>query len=129
MKRVNTKDLKSSLEREVYRVLNSLKKRFRFKLGYEEEEWDYVLRRKYVPDFIVEKGKKRIYIETKGYLRPEDRAKLLAARDQNPDKDLRILFERNNKISKKSKMHYGDWAEKHGFQYAVGEIPEEWLKE
>jgi hypothetical protein len=37
-----------------------------------------------------------------------------------------LFFAQDNKIPR-SKMRYSDWAKKYGFEYAVGEIPKEWL--
>lgn len=52
--------------------------------------------------------------------------------EQNPDKDIRFLFMRDNKIQKTSKMRYSDWCEKRGIKCYVsedGHVPEEWLNE
>jgi hypothetical protein len=57
---------------------------------------------------------------------------MLLAIAQNPDKDIRLLLMRNNKMSKQSKMRYGDWLDKHKITWAVsehGHVPEEWLNE
>ena len=65
------------------------------------------------------------YLEAKGYFRAEDRVKLLSVRDNYPDMDLRLVFQKDNKVHRTSKMKYSDWAEKHGFQYCVGSIPKD----
>ena len=55
---------------------------------------------------------------------------MLLAIEQNPDKDIRILLMRNNKMSKQSKIRYGDWLTKHNIKWAAsdkGHVPEEWL--
>ncbi len=57
-----------------------------------------------------------------------DRTKHLLIKQQHPDKDIRFLFKVDNKINKASETRYSDWCEKHGFLYAFGEVPEEWLK-
>lgn len=98
---------------------SSLKKS-KVRFTYESERIPYVLARYYVPDFIVHTGAGKIYIECKGYLRPEHKAKMVAVKKQHPEKDIRILF-----YSKNSKSIR--WAEKHGFIYAIGIIPPEWL--
>lgn len=91
------------------------------KLAYEVQEM-----RHYVPDFILPNG---IYIEVKGYLRSEDRKKMILVKKQHPDIDLRLIFQRaSNRIYKKSKTTYADWARKHGFIYSDnGRVPREWL--
>jgi hypothetical protein len=81
----------------------------------------------YVPDFILPNG---IFVEAKGKLDREARDKMLLVIKQNPDKDIRILLMRNNKMSKQSKMRYGDWLDKHNIQWAVsdkGVLPDAWL--
>jgi len=52
--------------------------------------------------------------------------------EQNPDKDIRLLFMRNNKISKVSNTKYSDWCDKRSIKYHVseqGNVPREWLDE
>lgn len=91
---------------------------------YEAERLPYVLAKVYIPDwtYLSRTSRKKIYIETKGYLRPEDKTKLRAVKKQHPDIDLRIIFYAY-------KLEYIKWANKHGFPYAIGSIPEEWLNE
>lgn len=97
-------------------------------LFYERDKFKYTLERSYTPDFIVEKGDgTTIYIESKGYLRPEDRAKILAVLRDNTI-DLRLLFKQDHTLSKGSRNRYSDWAAKHNIPFAIGEIPEQWLK-
>lgn len=118
--------LKSGLERKVYAQLKRLKAKF----AYETTSFPYILSRRYIPDFtLVTASGKIIYIEVKGYLRPEDRAKLTAVKAANPDIDLRLVFGRDNKLNKKARMTYCQWAEKKGFKWAIGKIPKSWLKE
>ena len=48
---------------------------------------------------------------------------------QYPELDIRFVFmNANNKIYKGSKTTYAMWANKHGFEWAEKNIPEEWLK-
>lgn len=52
--------------------------------------------------------------------------------EQNPDKDIRLLFMRDNFISKTSQTRYSTWCQKRGIKYHVslnGSIPEEWYLE
>lgn len=84
---------------------------------------------RYLPDFVLPNG---IVVEAKGRLTTEDRAKMLNVKRDNPDVDIRFLFQRANKRITKSKnsMTYEEWADKHGFQWAIGEnIPESWFYE
>ena len=55
----------------------------------------------YNPDFVLVNG---VMLETKGYWDSEDRRKIKAVMRDNPDLDLRMVFQAPfNKISKKSK--------------------------
>ena len=86
----------------------------------------YVIQHHYNPDFILPNG---IYLETKGFWDAADRRKILAVVRDNPDIDLRMVFQAPfNKISKKSKTTYAQWCEKHGIKWAaVHAIPIDWL--
>ena len=94
---------------------------------YEDKKITYQVNqvRTYTPDFILPNG---IIIETKGRFVLDDRMKHLMIREQYPHLDLRFIFSNSrNKIRKGSKTTYGDWCDKHGFQYADKRIPDEWL--
>ncbi len=105
-------------------------KKWKIPVEYESCSLKYVVPKSYIPDFTFTQygNRSRIYIETKGYFRPEDRTKALSVRKSNPGIDLRFIFSQDNKLSKKAKMRYSDWCKKHGFLYAVGEIPKEWFE-
>jgi len=121
--------MKSSLERNVYKDLQALKGRSKLKISYESDKIPYYIERKYVPDFTVEfKDGRILYIEAKGWLRSEDRSKMIAVKRANPDLDIRILFQNDNKLNKNSKSRYSDWANKNGFPFAFKNIPEDWLQ-
>jgi predicted nuclease of restriction endonuclease-like RecB superfamily len=96
-------------------------KKSRVRFDYEKERIPYLLSRFYVPDFILHTPLGKIYIECKGYFRPEAKAKMVAVKKLNPHLDIRLLFYSSNK-------KYIKWAEKHGFKYAISEIPKEWLQ-
>lgn len=129
MPKVNVDKMKSTLEPKVYKNIKALVSHQKAKVEYEPEEIEYTLSKVYVPDFVITfKDGRKIYIEAKGYLRPENRAQLLSVKSQYPDMDLRLVFERDNKLSKTSRTRYSDWAGKHGFMYCVGTIPEEWFE-
>ena len=53
---------------------------------------------------------------------------MILLKKQQPDLDIRMVFQRNNKI-KESKvgLDYVGWCEKNGFLCSVGFIPNEWL--
>lgn len=105
--------------------------------GYESERLDYTVHGRYVPDFILRTPRgKTLYIETKGNGRSFDgpsRRKLIAVKDQHPDKDIRIVFYSDGAIGPKrkdgSRLTQAEWSVKNGFKYSIGEIPEEWINE
>lgn len=118
--------LKGSLEAKTW---DALAKRKTIKVEYEPDKIKYIRTHQYLPDFkITKKDGSFFYVETKGYFRPNDRAKLRAVKEQNPGLDLRLVFQRDQPIYKGSPTYYSKWAEDHGFPWAIGEVPEGWLK-
>ena len=112
-----TKKLRNKFEKKIHKQLRRAKANFK----YESERIPYVLARHYIPDFVLETPNGKVYVECKGYLRPEHKAKMIAVKKLNPNIDLRILFYSANKKNIK-------WAEKNGFKYAISMIPKEWLE-
>jgi len=96
-------------------------KRRRVKFQYESEKLPYVISGHYIPDFVINTPLGKVYIEAKGYLRPEHKRKLVAVKKQHPELDLRILFYAAKKKDIK-------WADRQGFKWAVQDIPIEWIK-
>ncbi len=95
---------------------------------YETQKLTYIPKpRTYTPDFYLTET--NIYVEAKGHLDRADRAKMSLIKKQYPELDIRFVFmNANNKIYKGSKTTYAMWANKHGFEWAEKNIPEEWLK-
>ena len=93
---------------------------------YETTKIDYTIEHVYTPDFILPNG---VVLETKGFWEPEDRRKIKAVKAQNPDLDLRMVFQSPfNKINKKSKTTYAKWCERHDIPWtSFHNIPLEWL--
>lgn len=83
----------------------------------------------YTPDFIIERSSGiRLICEGKGYFDSEDRRKMQLVKRDNPNEDIRFLFQRDQPIRRGSKTTYSKWCLKNGFDYAIGiELPEEWL--
>ncbi len=75
----------------------------------------------YIPDFIIERKGSLLYIEAKGHFRPEAMRKMVAVKVAHPDLDIRFVFYSKNK-------KYIKWCEKYGFPYAIGDIPDGWLR-
>lgn len=98
---------------------------------YESTNVPYVVpesKHRYVPDFKLPNG---VFVEAKGKFDAAARKKMSLVIEQNPDVDIRMLFMRDNKLTKSSKTKYSDWCEKRGIAYhvsAAGEIPTEWLE-
>jgi hypothetical protein len=97
---------------------------------YEQHIIQYIkpaTKHKYHPDFKLPNG---IFIETKGRFVAADRKKHLLIKDQNPELDIRFVFQNSKtKLSKTSKTTYADWCTKNGFTYADKLIPTEWIDE
>jgi hypothetical protein len=72
-----------------------------------------------------------IIIECKGFLDQQDRRKLKAVKDQHPELDIRLVFQKaSRKLTKaKSSSTYAQWAEKYGFKWSEDVIPLEWYDE
>ena len=115
---------RSGLEQDNARHLDKLGAKYR----YEEDKIKYISKvRTYTPDFVLDNG---IIVETKGRFMPSDRSKHLLIKEQHPDLDIRFVFSSSKtKLSKRSKTTYGDWCNRHGFDYADLLIPTDWTKE
>ena len=96
------------------------------KYEYESTKVPYVIQHNYTPDFLLPNG---VYLECKGYWDPDDRRKIKAVKEQNPDLDIRMVFQSPfNKISKKSKTTYAQWCDKHSIPWtSFANIPLDWL--
>lgn len=79
--------------------------------------------RYYTPDVFLKDGP---VVELKGKLTPRNRKIMVGVKKAHPDLDLRIVFQRDNKLGTKKWHRYSDWAEWAGFEYAIGSIPEAW---
>ena len=97
---------------------------------YEKHVIQYIkpaTKHKYHPDFKLPNG---IFIETKGRFVAADRKKHLLIKEQNPELDIRIVFQNSKtKLSKASKTTYADWCTKNDILYADKTIPAEWINE
>ena len=124
----NKVTLRSGLEKRTAEYLDSKKVSYEYETEFIEYE-SPATKHKYVPDFILANG---IYLECKGRFDAAGRKKMGLVVEQNPDLDIRILFMRDNTISKNSKTTYTDWCKKRNIKCHVseaGEVPAAWLKE
>lgn len=129
MQRLKPEDFKSPQEIETWKLLKGSQRKYKYEIEYESEAIEYAIIKNYIPDFILTfPNGARIYIEYKGYLRRDDERKLISVKQQHPDLDIRIVFQKNNRLVGR-KMRYSDWAIKNGFEYAIGKIPDYWLSE
>ena len=132
-------DFASHFEEEIYGKL----KKADVCVEYEPETLDYKRRTRktycgdygskktfkkarYTPDFRIGT---RIYIEAKGYFKPEKRAAMEDFLRSNPDVDLRFVFGADNWLTSKRVTKYSDWAKSLKVKYAIKEVPESWIKE
>ena len=124
LKENHKKEIKfrSKLEERVATLLEQLG----ISYEYETEKLSYTIEHNYTPDFVLPNY---VNLETKGYWDAADRRKVLAVKRDNPEVDLRMVFQSPyNTISKKSKTTYAKWCEKHDIPWtAYHEIPLDWL--
>ena len=113
---------RSKLEQRIAKLLKDLGVVYE----YETHKVAYQIQHNYIPDFCLPNG---VILEAKGYWDAEDRRKIKAVKEQNPDLDLRMVFQDPyNKISKGSKTTYAKWCEKHDIRWcSFATIPIEWL--
>ena len=113
---------RSGLEEKVAKELSESGIKYEYesmKIRYDVNET-----RTYTPDFILPNG---IIVETKGRFVAADRKKHLLIQKQF-DYDIRFVFQNARaKLFKGAKSTYSQWCDKHGFLWAQGSIPEEWL--
>lgn len=117
---------RSGFEHKVSEQLTEQK----IKFGYEDTIIEYTIperKSKYTVDFTLPNG---ILVETKGRWVAADRKKHLLIKKQQPELDIRLVFQSaKSKISKGSKTTYADYCDKHGIQWAEKQIPESWINE
>ena len=122
MTKKTTSKFRSQLEERIADPLQELGVSYE----YESTRVPYTIQHFYNPDFILPNY---VHLEAKGYWTSQDRRKILAVKKENPDLDLRMVFQAPyNKISKKSKTTYAQWCEKHDIPWcAFHTIPIDWL--
>ena len=121
-KKTKTSKFRSKLEERIATLLMTLG----ISYEYESTKVGYTIQHHYTPDFVLPN---HVYLEAKGYWSAADRRKILAVKKDNPDFDLRMVFQSPyNKISKKSKTTYAQWCERHDIPWShFHDIPLEWL--
>ena len=121
-KKKKTSNFRSKLEERVADLLEGLGITYE----YESTRVPYTIQHHYYPDFLLPNY---TYLEVKGYWDAADRRKILAVKKDNPDIDLRMIFQAPyNTITKKSKTTYAKYCEKLGIPWSsFHNIPLEWL--
>ena len=121
-KKTKTSKYRSGLEERVADLLSGLG----ISYEYESKKISYVIQHHYTPDFILPN---HTVLECKGYWDAADRRKIKKVKEDNPDLDLRMVFQSPyNTISKKSKTTYAQWCERHGIPWThFHDIPLDWL--
>ena len=122
MKKKKTSKFRSKLEERVADLLEGLGVNYE----YESKKLGYTIQHHYTPDFVLPNY---VHLETKGYWDSADRRKVLAVKRDNPDIDLRMVFQSPyNTITKNSKTTYAQWCDRHGIPWcAFHTIPVDWL--
>ena len=117
-----TSNFRSGLEKDVANLLTELGVSYE----YETTKIAYQISHNYNPDFVLPNG---TILECKGYWDSEDRRKIKNVCEQNPDMDIRMVFQAPyNRISKKSKTTYAKWCDRHNIPWtSFHNIPIEWL--
>ena len=120
---------RNPFEKKILEQLESLSTK---KVLYEHLRLPYTTSHEYLSDFFIQGT--NIIIEAKGGGRawsPQVRRKMLDVRDQHPEYDIRFVFYSDRPFGAKrkdgTKMTQSEWCKKHGFKYAIGEVPKEWI--
>lgn len=122
----NGLDLRSGLEKRTAEYLDSKGIEYDYEtlvIHYEVPAKFH----KYKPDFILPNG---VIVEAKGKFDAATRQKMAYVIEQNPELDIRLLFMRDNTISKTSRTRYSDWCNKRAIKFHVsaeGVVPDDWL--
>lgn len=115
---------KSKLEEAAWKLL---RKHFP-SVKYEPSKYVYTQParlRKYIPDFKLARN---VYIEAKGKLDLATRQKMVWFKECNPELIIIFLFMNpDNKITKRSKTTYAQWAEKEGFLWL--DFRKDWISD
>lgn len=117
---------RSKLEERVSEALEAIGE-----VQYEPDRIPFVqpsVDRYYVPDFKLAEN---VYVEVKGRLTIEDRKKMLWVTQQNPHITIYFIFgNASNKLDKRSKTTYREWAQTNGFECTdvTEPIPRSWFR-
>lgn len=130
---MKSKTLRTPRNKFEHQLVDSCKKLAKskgIKVEYEVTKLPFVSSHNYLADVTLSWPSGRVVLlEGKGYFKSSDRSKMLAVRRDNPKMDIRLVFQRaSNKLNKRSKTTYGEWATKHNFIWCEGNPPKSWFK-
>lgn len=114
------KTFRSKFEQTVAEALDKMKVSYE----YEAHRLPYIVERNYLPDFRLPSG---VFVEAKGYFKSADQRKHKLLKEQSPHIEVRFVFQNASGRVQGSKLSCAEWCEKHGFLYAEGFVPKEWL--
>lgn len=117
--------MKGGFEPQIEKMLKSVSAEFNIEYKYEPDKFIVHIPTTYVPDFRVDTKSGPLYIECKGYFRPDAMSKVKAFVQGNPEVRFHIVFDKNNPVYKGSKYKYGDWCDKLGISWSVRSLPKE----
>lgn len=125
----NNLTVRSKLETKIVDILSSCNSPWKYevtKIKYKIPESIHT----YTVDFTLDNG---LLLEGKGYLSDHaERYKYILIQQQNPDADIRFIFDNPNKLVGGTKMTHGAWATKYNFKWCsikdVDQI-QAWVKE
>ena len=102
-------NFRSEFEKDVAKQLQP------FGFSYEPFQVDYIIPRKYTPDFVYERGDKTYLIECKGYFRAGDTQKYRSVKNCLAENEelIFVLMKPNQKVSKSTKNTMAEWCDKH----------------
>lgn len=87
---------------------------------------------KYFPDFtVVTPSGKFVYLETKGQFKSQDRTKHECLKNQQSDRDIRLVFYRPHDVTTKGNRGetYAEWCNRKDIPWSSRSLPWEWIKE
>ena len=91
--------------------------------AYEHARIPYIIKKKYVPDFICQRT--GAMIECKGFFRVGDTQKYKAIRDEINRPLIFVFTDSRKRLRKGSKMNLGQWCEKENLaHFTMKSIPE-----
>ena len=120
--------LKGGLEPRVYDKLLTFKDK-NFVVEYETEKLEYSIPGNYCPDFPLTVDGHKVYLEVKGYFDDQALKKMDAVTKAYPELDIRMVFEKDNKLSRRKRKKYSDWCNERNIPWILlKNLTKDWIK-